>query len=392
MNKEEIKTLRKAFREVIERQKKNKPKDFEERIKRLRKVREFSVINEELLKQAVENLQENDIEVYFAKDSAEAIDILLNKVDDDLVVKSKSNISKEIKLTEILENKGFTVVETDIGDRIMQLLRVKPSHPTGPIVHLSASFIAKELSKIFNKSIKEDPKAIVDFIKRDIEGYINKAKVGITGANAVSAEEGSIVLLHNEGNIFKVAKREKHIIITGIDKIYPNLEEVLNMLKILNFNATGTKMPSFIEIVSGISKTADVEKKIFKGVHEPKEIVLILLDNGRSKIVESEFKEILYCINCGNCLINCPMYNVVGNEYAVDNHLGGRGLVYYSLVNDKAEKLEYCLTCGRCKKSCPLNIDIPKMVRRIRSGKNVPKEIYYFIKSHYILAKELLKI
>lgn len=191
--------------------------------------------------------------------------------------------------------------------------------------------------------------------------------------------------MHNEGNISKVLRREKVVIITGIDKIYPNLEEVMNMIKILSLYAAGIKIPSFIEIISGISKTADIEKKLIRGVHNPKEVHLILLDNGRRRIAKSRFKEILYCINCGNCLVSCPVYNVIGNKYGIENFLGGKGLAYYSLKNRTNIKLlEYCLSCKKCRKSCPLNIDIPNIIKEIRSNKAFTKELFFFLKSHII--------
>ncbi len=109
------------------------------------------------------------------------------------------------------------------------------------------------------------------------------------------------------------------------------MEDAINMLKVICFNATGSLIPSFVEIISGVSKTADVEKKFFKGVHSPEEIVLILLDNKRTEIIEKGFKELLYCIDCGNCLLHCPMYNTVGNYFAEEKYLGGKGLAYQSL-------------------------------------------------------------
>ncbi len=149
-----------------------------------------------------------------------------------------------------------------------------------------------------------------------------------------------------------------------------------------------SKIPSFIDIISSISKTADVEKKFIKGVHNPSKIVLLLLDNKRSELIEKGFKELLQCIGCGNCLIHCPMYNTIGN----DNYLGGKGIAYYSLYNDNNDKknnidvnnkLELCLTCGKCKENCPLEIDIPDIIKKIRS-KGISSDIYYFLKSHMI--------
>ncbi len=385
MNFDEIIALRKAFDSVKQRQKKNIPPDLEEKIKRLKAVREFSIGNKELLKQAIEKIEANGIKVFRAGNKEDAIRIILKEIGKEkLVVKSKSNVTKEIELTAELQSQGIEVVETDIGDRILQVLKSKPSHPTGPVAHLSAKAIAEGLSKFYNKNINEDPDDIVRFMRDEIRGYLEKARVGITGANAVTAEEGSILLAHNEGNIFEVIRKKKHIVVTAIDKVYPTVEDAVNMLKVLCFNATGSIIPSFVEIISGVSKTADVEKKFFKGVHSPEEIILILLDNKRTEIIEKGFRELLYCIDCGNCLLHCPMYNTVGNYFAEDKYLGGKGLAYRSLSGEEAnKKLEFCLTCGKCRENCPLSIDIPAVIRNIRS-ESLPEEIYYFIKSHLL--------
>ncbi len=385
MKHSEIIALRKAFNSVKERQALDPPADFPEKKKRLASSRELCVGNEELLLKAIDKLQKNGMKVHLAKDKTEAVDMILNEIGEEkLIVKSKSNVSKEIEITKALEKKGLTVVETDIGDRILQILKANPSHPTGPVTHLSAKEIAKGLSEYYNIPIKDDPAEIVKIVREDVILNLDKARTGITGANAITAEEGSIVMTHNEGNIYEVMRKEKHIVVTSIDKIYPDLESAMNMLKILSYNATGSIIPSFVEIISGVSKTADVEKKFIKGVHNPTVITVILVDNRRSVLAKNGSKELLYCVGCGNCLLHCPMYNTIGNEFARDNHLGGKGIAYYSLYNsEKDEKLEYCLTCGKCRENCPLGLDIPAMIKRIRST-GLSSEVYYFLKSHAI--------
>lgn len=383
MNYEEVIALRKAFNSVKERQAQNAPRDFKGRKRRLKADREFCVGNEELLARTIDKLRKNGIKVHYAKEKNDAIKAILDEIGEEkLVVKSKSNVTKEIELTKALEKKGLTVVETDIGDRILQLLHAKPSHPTGPVTHLSAKDIAHGLSKHYKTFIQETPEDIVKIVKEDVILNIGKAKIGITGANAITAEEGSIVLTHNEGNIYEVMRKEKHIVVTSIDKIYPDIESAMNMLKILCYNATGSTIPSFVEMISGVSKTADVEKRFIKGVHHPSEVVVVLLDNKRSELAARGFKELLQCVGCGNCLLCCPMYNTVGNEFALDNYLGGKGIAYYSLCNnEKNEKLELCLTCGKCKDNCPVELDIPALIKKIRSD-GISSEIYYFLKSH----------
>ena len=385
INFDEIKALRKAFSSVKDRQQKNRPHDLDEKIARLKAVREASVGNDELLKRAITNIEKNGIKVFPAESRDDALRVIFQEIGSEkLIVKSKSNVTKEIELTAALESQGVEVIETDIGDRILQLLKGKPSHPTGPVAHLSAKTIAEGLSKVYQRKISNEPEEIVEVVREEIRRYLNKASIGITGANAITAEEGSIVIAHNEGNIFEVIRRQKHIVVTAIDKVYPTVEDALNMLKIICFNATGSLIPSFVEIISGVSKTADVEKKFIRGVHAPGEIVLVLLDNRRSEIIEQGYRELLFCIDCGNCLLHCPMYNTIGPEFAEDKYLGGKGLAYKSLADEEVNrKLEFCLTCGRCRENCPLSIDVPSVIRNIRSD-SIPQELYCFFKSHLL--------
>ncbi|CAG0990923.1 Lactate utilization protein B [Methanosarcinales archaeon] len=385
MNNEEVRALRKAFDSVKERQAFNQSKGFAERTKRLISSRELCVGNEVLLEQAIANLKKNGIKVCLAREKQEALEIILNEVGKEkFIVKSKSNVTKELELTKFLEKNGATVVETDIGDRILQILHAKPSHPTGPVTHLSAKQIAKGISKYYDLQVTETPEDIVKIVKEDIVSSLDKAKVGITGANAIAAEEGSIIMTHNEGNIHEVMRKQKHIVVTSIDKIYPDIESAINMIKILCYNATGAVIPSFVDIITSVSKTADVEKKFIKGVHNPSEIVLVLVDNRRSDLAKKGFRELLKCIGCGNCLLHCPMYNTIGNEYAIDSYLGGKGLAYYSAYsNEPNEKLELCLGCGKCMENCPLELDIPDLIKNLRST-GISSEVYYFLKSHII--------
>jgi len=289
---------------------------------------------------------------------------------DKLVVKSKSNLTKEIELAKALKEKGIQVVETDIGDRIIQLCGDLPSHPTGPASHLSRHDIAKVLSRYFAREVKSAPEELVNLIKDEITAYLGKARIGITGANAIVAAEGSILLVHNEGNIIQVSTRPgKHIVLAGTDKIYPTIEEAINMIKLETFYATGSLATSFINVISGPSQTADIEKQLIKGVHGPTEICLILVDNHRDDIANSEYKDLLYCIGCGQCLLVCPAYAVYGSRFGNDSQLGGRGVLYSALsdsVDGEEEGIDLCLSCRKCQQNCPVGIDTPSMITKLR--------------------------
>lgn len=369
-----VRAIRKAFKTVKVRQKDNicKIKDLPEKKDRLRKEREQCVGNRELIGEAIKNLEGNGFKVILAGTRADAISGILELVGEErTIVKGKSNVTKEIDLTHELGSRGIEVIETDIGDRVLQLTSESPSHPTGPICHLTARDISKSLSGYFSRELDEGPEGLVGLIKDDISRYLSKAGIGITGANAIAAQEGAVFLIHNEGNLLEVMMRPgKHIIVTGIDKIYTDLDEVLNMGRLQTYYATGSIIPSFMNILGGPSKTADIEKRLINGVHGPREIYLVLVDNMRTEIMGNGFKELLYCIGCGSCLLHCPVYNVQGNKFGKGEKLGGRGVVHSALLNggDAEDKLFSCVSCGRCKKNCPVSLDIPGIMQEMRKG------------------------
>jgi L-lactate dehydrogenase complex protein LldG len=375
IKKSHLENQRRAFKETRNRQKQNLPffgdlKKISEEVKR---IRSGSVGNWDLFEEAISRLEKNRFKVLQAKDGQEACEIILREVGDErLVVKSKSNISKEIGLTHFLNEHGIEVVETDIGDRIIQIAGHRASHATAPAVHLSRYEIAEILSQHLKREVPPVPEEEMQAVRSDIESYLQKAKIGITGANAISAKEGAALILHNEGNITRVRIREKHILITAIDKIFPTIEDALLMLKLETFLATGALFPSFIDIVAGRSKSSDIEKQLFYGMHKPEEVVIVFLDNGRKQILDTakDSSDLLYCIGCGNCLLDCPAYNTVGPFFGADGMLGGRGVALSSLLHGVREGFEnglfLCTTCGLCGEVCPLGIDAGKSLRDLR--------------------------
>ncbi|MHA1595841.1 MAG: LUD domain-containing protein [Candidatus Baldrarchaeia archaeon] len=372
---ERLNAMRAAFMEVKVRQKQNMSimSDLERKKAKLREAKERILKD---IKRAVDELipklESAGIRVYFAKTREEALNFILREVKGEKVlVKSKSNVSKEIHLTRELERKGIEVVETDIGDRIIQLAGEKPAHPTGPACHFSRTEIAQMLSRTLNIDVEPDPQVLVRVIKENIEKGYRESRIGIIGANAIALNEGALVAIHNEGNISRILQDcEKVLIITSIDKILPSLEDALNAVLLQTFYATGSITTSFINIVSGPSKTADIEKKLYRGVHGAKDLCLILLDAGRTNIIEAGFGELLYCIGCGYCLVECPVYNAVGNVFGGDPYLGGRGVCFTALTEGLERGVEaglfLCTECYRCGEVCPVQINAGSHVETIR--------------------------
>lgn len=370
-NAQRLDGMRRAFRTDVMKQRriKNLISDLEGRRKRAREARETCLNDPSWLERAVERLKSNGIRVIIAETADKACQIVLDELGDEkLLVKSKSNITKEIGLTPFLESHGIAVIETDAGDRIVQLSGKKPVHPTGPAANFTRYDVAELLSEHLGKVVAPDPEALTMAIREEIASYIARAKVGLTGANFIAAEEGSIIIIHNEGNISLCARRpEKYIVVSAMEKIVPDLESAMNLVKLQTYYATGSLNTSFIDVISAPSRTADIEKQMFYGMHPPSEIVLILVDEGRSGITD---REMMYCINCGACLLKCPVYDIMGEEFGGHVYLGGRGICFEAAL-DSAERaveggITFCTNCGLCQEMCPVKIDTPRLIRETR--------------------------
>ena len=373
MKSSELETMRKSFNTVKSRSGEIKDSPKIKRLEeRVREIKRYSIENsDELLSQAIESFNRNGIDVEFAKTKEDAILIiegLLKDFDSKVIAKAKSNTLGEINLKEELSLKDWDVVETDLGDRILQLKKVdnKPVHPTGPASHLNVD----EITNIVNDSLKSNvdpvPREIMEVVRQDVLNRLENASVGISGANAIASEEGSCIMVHNEGNISLVSLKDLHIIVAGIDKIVPTLEDAISIAKLETVFATGNYVTSYMNVISAPSKTADIEKKLLKNMYGAEKVVVILLDNGRSSASE----ECLWCIGCGNCVVHCPVYNAVGNEFGFNNYLGGRGVAMSRFIEDDEtcynSGLYMCTLCGLCTLNCPVAIPTNELIENMR--------------------------
>ena len=385
MKRSELETMRKSFNTVKSRSSEIKDSPQVKRLEnRVREIKKYSIENShELYNQVLESFKRNGIDVEFAETKEDAITIIENLIqcfDSNVIAKAKSNTLGEIELKQKLAS-DYEIIETDLGDRILQLKKTdnKPVHPTGPASHLNVD----EITHIVNESLKSNvnpiPREIMELVREDVLNRLKDASVGISGANAIAAEEGSCIMVHNEGNISLVSLKDLHIIVAGIDKIVPTLEDAISIAKLETIYATGNYVTSYMNVISGPSKTADIEKKLLKNMYGAKKVVVILLDNGRSSASE----ECLWCIGCGNCVVHCPVYNAVGNEFGFNNYLGGRGVAMSKFIEDDETCFEsglyMCTLCGLCTLNCPVAIPTNEIIENMRK---LSSEVGFYPRVH----------
>ena len=276
MKQSELETMRKSFNTVKNRSNSIKESAATKRlISRGREIKKYSIEhNEELMAELLESFKRNDIDFKMAEtaeDVLKFIDDLLTEYDCNTIAKAKSNTLGEINIKKHLSDKDIDVVETDLGDRILQLKKTgnKPVHPTGPASHLNISNITEIVNESLDVNVDPIPREIMETVRHDVLNRLENANVGISGANAIASEEGSLVMVHNEGNISLVSLKDLHIIVAGIDKIVPTLEDAISIVKLETIFATGNYVTSYMNVISGPSKTADIEKKLLKNMIFP---------------------------------------------------------------------------------------------------------------------------
>ena len=325
--------------------------------------------NESLLKMTIENLKKHGFEVFLAKDRKEANNIF-NKLikDDDIIIKSKTNVGKEIDLNKNLQIRDIEVHESDLGDWLTEVCGVKEIHPVLPAIELEKDFIVKKIKEKYNEDVFAETETIAKFAKKKIHERIMKSNIGITGANVVTAS-GEVVLLENEGNISKVSRLPNHhIVIAGIEKIVENLSEAMHVVKCSAVWGTGQDWPVYVSVIAGPSKTADIQNELIVGAQGAQKVTIILLDNGRTAMLK-KYPDLWRCINCGACLNFCPAYYQLIEKFGY-KYLGAKGILW-TAFNESLEKakdsgLYDCTSCEACWKSCPADINLPEYIRDLR--------------------------
>jgi len=310
-------------------------------------------------------------DVYLVKTPKEAQKIVEEIVGEDkLIAKAKTTVGKEIKLTEVLETKGNQVIETDLGDRLVQLDGNPPTHALAPALHLTLERIAELIREETGIAVDPIPEAIVAAARGKIRDMAIQADLGITGANFIAAEEGIVGICTNEGNARLVSSLpEEHLIVTGINKLIPSLEQAPAIIELIGLYGLGMPSTCYTSLISGPSRTGDIHMQVVLGMHGPKKVHVLLLDNKRSEAIGTPLEEALYCLNCGACADICPAYTAVGSHFG-DLLFGAIGPIWaaiqHSIERVVQAGLYLCTLCGKCLEFCPVKIDLPKILIYLR--------------------------
>ncbi len=307
---------------------------------------------------------------YYVNNAEEAREVIGKIVGKGkLVVMGKSMVAYEVGLRKYLESMGNEVYETDLGEFLIQLADEPPSHIIGPAIHMTKERVEQLLREKVNKNIRENAthEELASVAREFLYEKFIKADVGITGANAVAADTGSIVLVENEGNIRKTTVLPPvHIAITGIDKILPTLElAIAEALVQSGFN--GLYPPTYINVTSGPSSTGDIELHRVSPAQGPKEFHLVLLDNGRKEAAKDDVLwEALLCVRCGQCHFHCPVYRVLDGKWGDPPYSGPMGAMWSYVVYKDPLPATLCTHSGGCKEVCPMGINIPRVLDYIK--------------------------
>ena len=318
----------------------------------------------ENLEKAVASLEANGVKVLFAKDAEEARNIILGILREKNaknVVKVKSMTTEEIELNAFLEKNGVEAVETDLGELIIQIDGERPSHIVKPAIHRRRDDIAKSFEKHNIAPYDDEPTHITLNARKYLRKKYFNADVVISGANYVLAKEGAIVLATNEGNSrFSMAGAKTHIAIAGFEKVIPSARELSVFLNLLARSATGQHSTVYTDFVAGAGSAKN----------SPSEMYVVFLDNGRSKILGSEFADILKCMRCGACMNRCPVFRLVGGHAYRAVYPGPLGIVLSPLLAKDSSKYadlpKACSLCGACADVCPAKIPLPDLILKMR--------------------------
>lgn len=323
---------------------------------------------DEYLAKAEEALRANGAKVHYAWDGAaacETVEEILRGSGAKTATKSKSMVSEEVGLNEELAAKGFELVETDLGEFIVQLDGDHPSHVVKPIIHKNRAEIARTFEKHGLGAYDDEPETITRRARSHMRKKYLEADVSITGANFVSAESGRICIVTNEGNSrFGLAGARVHVALVGIEKVVPRDVDLALLLNLLGRSATGQALTVYTEFVSG--------PRAGTSASGPEEFHVVFVNNRRTEVLDSDCREILRCIRCGACMNVCPVYRQASGHAYRSVYPGPLGAVLSPLLAgadgfpELADLPKASSLCGACNEVCPVDIPIPDLLLRLR--------------------------
>ncbi len=328
---------------------------------------------EPYLERFIQKAEENGMIIHQAANGAEAVRQVIEIAQSHgarLLGKSKTMVSEEIKLNQALEGQDFQVIETDLGEYIVQLRGEPPSHIITPAVHLRRQDVGKLFQEKLGIPYTEDISLMTNAARKTLRQVFMDANVGISGVNFGVVESGTLCLVTNEGNGRMVTTLPPvHIALMGIERLVPSMADLALMLSLLPRSATGQKLTAYTSLITSPRRRVDPDG--------PQERHVILVDNGRRATRGSELREILYCIRCGSCLNACPVFREIGGHAYVSRqgehspYPGPVGSVVSPALFGQAEFGQLARAsslCGACREACPVDIDIPKLLLRVRAG------------------------
>jgi L-lactate dehydrogenase complex protein LldF len=331
------------------------------------------------LSRFIEEAEKRGAVVHVARDAAQARGIAARIAREEgvtLAVKSKSMVSEEISLNEALSDAGVEVVESDLGEFIVQLAGEPPSHLIAPAVHKSRAAISELFSRKLGTPPTDSIPELAAIARRHLRGKFLSAGMGVSGANFLVADTGSVVLLTNEGNgrMGTILPRV-HLAVAGIEKVIPRLADLPPFLRLLPRSATGQPLTSYVSILSGTRREGDAEG--------PERMHILLVDCGRSAVLEGKYREALKCIRCGACLNVCPVYQSIGGHAYGWVYPGPIGAVLTPLLLGLPEATplpDASTLCGACAEVCPVKIPLPDFLLELRAdvreqGLKTPGEV-----------------
>ncbi len=317
------------------------------------------------LYQLSEKIEQHGGHVFFAQTKEEASQYILNIAKEKKakkIVKAKSMVTEEIGLNPVLENAGINVIETDLAEFILQQAKDAPSHVVVPAIHKNRAQIRQIFHDKLGYNGSDTPEEMTRFVRQNIRDDFFTADIGITGCNFAVAETGSVCLVTNEGNArLSTTLPKTHIAVMGMERIAPTFKEVDILITMLARSAVGLRLTGYNTWLTGPKENDNVDG--------PEDFHLVIVDNGRSKIIGSEFKDILRCIRCGACMNTCPAYRHIGGQGYDSIYPGPVGAVLTPLLGGYKDfkNLPYvCSLCTACDSVCPVKIPLSNLIKKHR--------------------------